>query len=143
MLKTLTYISSEELRHWAEDEWEKLKALINEAVKKLPDENQEVSYDDDKLIVTLLGGGVTVQPEVYEARRLGGIHQKPGWSIASWKHEAETHERSADYEISEEKIASHTIGAAVIAIKLSFDVLLEDWGSFQMAEQVSTVVPVE
>lgn len=138
MLKTLTYISSEELQHWADNEWEKLKELINEAVKKLPDENQEVSYDDDKLLVTLLGGGVTVQPEVYEARRLGGIHQKPGWSITSWRHQAETHERSADYEISEEKIVSHTIGAAVIAIKLSFDVLLEDWGS----RQVSTVVPV-
>jgi hypothetical protein len=144
-LKTIITVSTEELRQWAEGQWSKLQILINEAAKQLPAEYQEVIYDDQELKATLLGGAVTVQPEVYEAKSIKGIREKPGWGITSWRHQPETECYPADFVPSEEKNSCNTIGAAVIAVKLSFDVLLEDWGSRQVTQEtseVSTVVPV-
>ncbi len=145
-MKTIITVSTEELRQWAEGQWSKLKALINEAVKQLPAEYQEVIYDDQELKATLIGGAVTVQPEIYEAKSIKGIREKPGWSITSWRHEPETECFAADFVPSEEKNSCNTIGTAVIAVKLSFDVLLEDWGSRQIINEetteLSNVVPV-
>jgi hypothetical protein len=135
MLKVLTKVAPDELKQWAKGQWERFKTLLNKAVENLPDGNRQVVYDDNELIATLIGGGVTVQPEVYEARSIGGIRQRPGWSITSWKHELETEYAPADFVPSDEKITSNTIGATVIAVKLAFDVLLEDWGSRQSDDE--------
>lgn len=129
MPKIIKSCTPEELKVWCSEQWGRLKQYLTEAIVHLPPENHAVLFDDNELIATLLGGAVTVQPTIYEVRSIRGIEEKPGWGITSWKHEAETEYAPADFVPSEEKTTSQTIGASVIAVKMAFDVLLEDWGS--------------
>jgi hypothetical protein len=130
-MKVLTKVSPDDLKSWATSNWELLKEKLNMAIEKLPIECQKVSYNDNELIASLFDDQVTIQPEIKEIRSISGIKEQPGWSIISWKHEPETDYTPADFVPFEEKNTSNTIGAAVIAVKSTFDLLMEIWGESQ------------
>jgi hypothetical protein len=131
----LKHCTNEQLQEWAATQWEQLKTYLQQTTEFLPAEHRSLGFEDGG--IQLLGGSVTIVPQVYQAKSIGGIREMPGWEVSSWKHEPETEYYPADFVPVEEKQTTSTLSAAVVATKLAFEILLDDWASREHDKQAA------
>lgn len=137
-MKIIKECSQAELDEWTISHWNELKDLINAAIGFLPD-CQTVGFDDDKHIVRLLGGTVTIQPEPFEAKSVGGIRFRPGWSVISWKHEIETRTRAGEFVEHQIRQSGNNLETVYFAIEMAFGVILTDWMDRERIDQQAKI----
>ena len=134
-LKILKKCSETELIDWAKEQWEEFTSLLNRAVLFLPANDQKIDYSESDFQVKLADGSVTVVPEAFQAKSIGGIRERPGWLITTWKWTDETEHEAAELIPHEEQQSSHNMGAVYFAMKHTFDVAMMDFANKYDAEQ--------
>lgn len=115
------------LQEWAESEWGKLTRLIDGCILLLPDEHQIFTYDSPRHRVEFLGGLVTLEPYVYEAKSIRGIHEKPGWIITTWRWTDEDSENTAEFIEEKEYQTCLTNQAVLAAMSQVWDQIVTEW----------------